>query len=275
MFARKNVGILLSFFALSIDVFPIQNCSDSAPLGSKVATKKIKQDSKKNGDVDSSENIVKSGANQKWIALCAAIAAGTASGLLLKYGGIAPHSCNHKDSKIGKMACNGAHLFAHCVTDAGIGVMAGIVTYAISNGFVGKTTKESFEEIEDAIQDDFISQNDFSLIVEMAWGDRGFSGEQELKDSEFVERIQSLRDQSLPIEAAVAILERIILEAGCNNNSMTDEEKLFLEKSVDAARNRINLIKLNFKIDSGEKLIRWRERLGIGVAKDSQEETAE
>ena len=56
---------------------------------------------------------------------------------------------------------------------------------------------------------------------------------------------------------------------------MTDEEKAFLEKSVDAARNRISLIKLNFKIDSGEKLIRWRERLGIGVAKDPQEEATE
>jgi hypothetical protein len=275
MFARKNIVILLSLFALSVDIFPLENRSKTAPRGSVVATKKLKKDSKKNGDIGNSEHIVKSGANQKWIALCAAIAAGTASGLLLKYGGIAPHSCNHKDSKVGKLACNGAHLFAHCVADAGIGVLAGIVTYAISNGFVGKTTKESFEEIEDAIQDDLISQNDFSMIVEMAWGDRGFSGEKELTDDEFVERIQSLRDQSLPIEAAVAILERIILEAGCSSNPVTDEEKAFLEKSVDAARNRISLIKLNFKIDSGEKLIRWRERLGIGVAKDPQEEATE
>ena len=39
------------------------------------------------------------------------------------------------------------------------------------------------------------------------------------------------------------------------------------DTSLDAAKHRINLIKLNFKIDSGEKLIKWRERFGIGLAK--------
>jgi len=48
MFARKNIVILLSLFALSVDIFPLENRSKTAPRGSVVATKKLKKDSKKN-----------------------------------------------------------------------------------------------------------------------------------------------------------------------------------------------------------------------------------